>query len=788
MVHLPGCMVLTNWSIPKAIRLSSVKVNGTGYSCIVAVTSTHGCTTFRPEWITHLKDKHVVLIFDCDEQGQKASQNILKKLFKNAPVKSVKNITLPLKGTKDDNDITDYFVKRGNTGIDLAALAALAARQSEFVFEDKTRQDEPVRLRSFTDIEKDEYIDRRVQCEITVCGETSESFHAVEQFKVTHCSKIKSGECLDCVDEITIPVGEQEYIGSCMSTNNQLIAMLRTYCCQYGQRPVIEILKKRTIKDFFCHQRINRLVMARTTSDEPTTYLDGQQEELVEKRVYYLSPTPVKPGHYLATGYVKSHPKTQQITFLIEQMEPREDDYQAFSVEHNIEHLRKLRQIDHYDLIRDLSNNVTRIYGRDEILIATLLTYLSPLRIPFNGEIINGWMNTVIIGDAGTGKTQTVSNFSQFVNVGDWFSGLTGSRTGLAYALVEHAQKGWQVKIGRYPANSGKMLIVDEAQFISERDMRVLCKAQEDGVMVVDRVSSGGFESKTRMIRICNPKKGAKMSSFVHGCESLKDLYDDAIIRRIDLAIFLTNSDLDNIDQINRKYDNQSSGKQLVTPEMMRALIYLVWNLKPHQIVFQDQAQTVCLERATELGKLYGYAEDVPLVLPEGFRKKLAKISTATAALMMSFNDDFSQLIVTEEHVHIAAGWIKEIYSSQGCALQSVSQIQLKYNRLMDYDEIRDAFLSKFDQERLQQESYFSMIISVIREKNTIKRADLVELVGCSDKTVYRVVKFLRKYSFIDSDKNGYTKTPRFNMFLRRFQGEYPDFFNIMPLVDRGSC
>ncbi len=748
----------------------------------VAVTSTHGCTTFRQEWVSYFKSKDVVFIFDCDEEGKKASLNIINNLFRESEVNSVKNIILPLKGTKDENDITDYFT---SSGCDRGDLSDLINRQDLFVFQSKDEEQQIVRLTSFTEIEKDEYIDKRVQCDITVCGETSEAFHAVEEFEVTHCPKMKSGDCLNCVHDITVPTGAQEYIGSCMSSNNQVIAMLRAYCCEYGQRPTIKIIKKRTVKEFFCHQRINRLVITQNACDESMTYLDGRQEELVEKRVYYLSPTTVKPGHYLATGYIKSHPKTQQITFLIEHLEPQEDDYQAFSVQSNIDHLKKLKQLHYRDILSDLTTNVTRIYDRDEILIATLLTYLSPLHIPFNGEIINGWMNTLIIGDAGTGKTQTVNNFSQFVKVGDWFSGLTGSRTGLAYALVEHAQKGWQVKIGRYPANSGKLLIIDEAQYIPERDMRSLCKAQEDGIMVVDRVSSGGFESKTRMIRICNPKNGAKMNTYVHGCEALKDLYDDAIIRRIDLAIFLTNSDLNNIDKINRRQDMKLPGQQLITPEMMRALIYLVWNLKPHQIVFEDSAVVKCLEHATELSKLFGFAEEVPLALPESFRKKLAKISTATAALMMSFNDNFTQLTVTEDHVTLASGLIKVIYASQGCALNNFSEIQSKYNRLMDYEEIKEAFLDKQYKERFKDEAYFSSIISVIREKNQIKRIDLSEMVGCTPKTVERVVSFLRRYSFIDSDKDGYKKTPRFNMFIRQFQAGNPEFFSNHTMRDK---
>ena len=51
-----------------------------------------------------------------------------------------------------------------------------------------------------------------------------------------------------------------------------------------------------------------------------------------EKRVYHLSSDHPRPGNYMAVGWVKSNPKTQQVTFLIESMEPLEDDFESFRV------------------------------------------------------------------------------------------------------------------------------------------------------------------------------------------------------------------------------------------------------------------------------------------------------------------------------------------------------------------------------------------------------------------------------------------------------------------------
>jgi 5S rRNA maturation endonuclease (ribonuclease M5) len=251
----------------------------------MAVTGTHGCSTFRPEWVNHFAGKDVVIIFDCDKEGRAAVNNIILKAFKrvtdpNSKINSIKNVVLPLRGDKDDKDVTDYFHKRGFTGADLQKLIDETPPHK---YKDDATPEQIIQLKSFTEIEQKEYIDKKIQCEITVCGETSEAFHAVEEFKVTYCSRLKKGECFECAEPIKIPIGAQEYIGSCMSTNVQLKAMLRDYCCKYGQKPALEIIRRTTVKEFFCHQRINRIIHVNDPKRNGGYFADGDsRQELME--------------------------------------------------------------------------------------------------------------------------------------------------------------------------------------------------------------------------------------------------------------------------------------------------------------------------------------------------------------------------------------------------------------------------------------------------------------------------------------------------------------------------
>lgn len=753
----------------------------------MAVTGTHGVGTFPLDWIEHFEGKDVVVICDCDESGQKAASEKILPALKKSQAHSVKNVVLPLSGKDGNNDITDYFVKHKKKTKDLQTLInhthiySFGDEESGEKTDCAEEENDIIELDSFTEIENNKLIDKHIQCEITVCGETSEAFHAVSEFCVDYCQKLQKGQCKEpmmCMQSsIEIPVNSQEYIGSCMSTNAQVIGMLRNFVCKFNQKATFEILKRRVVKEFFAHQKVNRITQVKDKNGNVVQYIDGEQQELLEKKVYYLSSENIKPGNYLATGYVKTHPKTQQVTFLIESLIPQQDDFQSFNIREKVDSLKKYKTVKWDDIMEDLSENVTHVYDRDEILATILLTYTSPLHITFGKNIIRGWIISAIIGDSGTGKTQTYTNLSEYINLGDCFSGLTGSRTGLSYALVDHKQRGWQVKIGRYPANSRKILAIDEGQHIDEFDLRGIGKAMDEGFLQIDRVKSRGYECKTRLIFICNPKNDRVMDSFSFGCETVKSIFSPPIARRIDLFAFANSGDFKDISFINRQ--RESHTKHIITPDMLKSVIYWTWNLGVDQIEFAGSAVQACLNKANVLGERFGYAVDVPIILREDVRNTIARVSASIASLLFSTNDDYSKLVVTDEHVEMASNLIDIIYSHDNCALDDYSEIKKRESQLEDYDDIEKSFLGKIENEKhdYTDGNNFIATIKLLRINDKIRRQELVDQVGCSEYPIKEIISLLRRFNLIHSTKYGYMKKPKFNKFLRKFIKKNAELF-----------
>ncbi len=819
---------------------------------ITTITGTHGCSVFEERWIEqYFKGRDVAICYDCDEEGKKAVTDLLLPLFgpyvKSGTVKSVKAISLPLAGTKADKDITDILVKRSCEPIQFKKLI-FDTPVHEFTEEDQgpikrehfeqleeIAKNPPIEINSFTEIDRTDLIGRRVSCDITVCGETSESFFATEQFDVQFCPEKNSGKCALCQDPITVPHGARDFIGSCMATDAQVAAMLARNYCPRGQKPAIEILKKRTVREFFCHQRVNRITNTipgaqescsdknKPTEEEQAkadvgvlqlvtkshdavekvkqaeqaqpdasaknrAWDAGRNEELIEKRVYYLSDSPVKHGHYRAEGWVIDRPQTQHSSFLIEKLEPQEDDYESFKVADHLDELRALKEIPFTEILDDLRENVTRVYERDELLLGILLSYLSPRFFQFNNELLRGWVCMAVIGDVGTAKTKTYTNLARWLNVGDVFSGLTGSRTGLAYALHQ-SQKGWNCRIGRYPANSRKLLMIDEVQVLPHEDLKSITKAMDEGIMQVDRVESKAYESQTRAIFMGNPRTPT-MDHHQFGCQALKQVFPIMMLRRLDFVILANQHDVKNVGSLLQKM-RAAPPAQRVTAEMFRALNFLMWNIKPDRIAFSPEAVDACMAAAARLSEKFGYASGIPLITQYEADKKIARLSVGMAALNGSFNDDFTYLTVLPRHVQLIEHFLNVVYSAENFQLDAYSKRMRAQNDVEDYDKIVFSLnqvevneKAHNDDNNLRKLLYTLYSFNVDAgngangDQKAMSRSDISDATGLSKDHIPAKMRILKSFNLVGSGRNGYFPTPKLSRFLRRIISDRPDYFD----------
>lgn len=768
--------------------LLNQKFEEEGLQTWFAMTGTGGVNTFFPEWVDDLLGRHVYFCFDCDEPGKAAAPNIINRHFlrlhNEGKFQGIKIVTLPLEGTRESKDITDFFMKSQKTIHDFLRLCVDETPQmivGGLDHDDASM--EPMVVSDFVLAIKDRrYIDQRITVPITISGATAKVYHAIRSYRVIKCPLMKqAGQCCqEKGEEQTLPYGHSLFIEACMEREGSLLRSLAAMACDQEQQCRVRAVKKVVMEEYFAHQLVERFRI-----EEDAQGKRQNTQELVQTSVYILQPPdnmPIEPQNYQATGWIRTHPKTSVATFFVETMVPLEDDWKKFTVEtpENRRLLEILKQDFTIDtIIKDIVHGVTRIYQADEILYAVLLSYLSPLKFVFNGASQRGWINTAIIGDSGMGKSKTYERLADWLELGDVFSAQTGTRTGLLYSIKKKGEE-WFVSIGRYVQCHRKILAVDETQKMPPEEIGRMAIAMDTGYLEVQQVASGGYNCMTRTIFLMNPKdkfgRMTTMTDFPYGCESLSTCFEAMFIRRLDLAVFVTGKQ--KYEFYNKPVENSKELLEMrLTPKMMKTLVHWAWTRKMSQIHWTMEGTKTCLELTTELAKVFGDDEQIPLVNPQDFREKLARLSVSYAILDRNFTPDFEGIIVEPRHVQAVAKLVHTIYSSSACNLHQRSIQSRQKNTLEDFTKIKTAFEEAIQQGKTgtiyaQAANPFGQLLLMVQQVGSIRQNELSDAIGMSRQWTQRRLAILQGFNLIEATRHGYKVTRKFNLFMRDWRAD----------------
>jgi hypothetical protein len=111
----------------------------------------------------------------------------------------------------------------------------------------------------------------------------------------------------------------------------------------------------------------------------------------------------------------------------------------------------------------DLSYNVTGIFGRLPMQTVLDLTWYSVLFFQFEGRRIKGWVNSILVGDSGQGKTEMSSLLCQHYGAGARVECKNASIAGLIGGLQQLGTR-WFVTWGLIPQNDRRLVLLEEAK------------------------------------------------------------------------------------------------------------------------------------------------------------------------------------------------------------------------------------------------------------------------------------------------------------------------------------
>ncbi len=469
---------------------------------------------------------------------------------------------------------------------------------------------------------------------------------------------------------------------------------------------------------------------------------------------------------YKLYGYVWSHPRTRASTFIVDDIERLESSLATFTLtSRDLDSLNIFKTGDVIEKVKDIHNHFINsflyIFGREELLLGIDLVFHSVRRFVFQRQLIKGWLDILILGDTGQGKSEMCERLIKFYQLGVVAAGETSSRTGLLYTIQMLKNEEAWVAFGLLPRCNGYLVVVDEIHGMPAQDFREFTLVRSKGVVDVKRVAYGVAPAETRLISIANAKGGSGMSLLKYGypVQAIIDIpcfssLED--VRRFDYAIGLRAGDV--AESVINQDVNLLDDKNPYTAELSRNLVLWVWTRKPEQVIFTPQVESYILERAKDISM--EYIPDIPLVESADFRLKVARIATAFAGRVYNSPDGIN-LIVEKEHVDAACKFLDDVYKSPGLNYWGYSD---DYARVQLDPEQEQAAKDRF---KLQFMATYKKIAQYLLLTNEFNKT-MMKSTDLDVQDIDRLVGFLLNARLMEPGKssNYYRKTPQGRTFF----------------------
>lgn len=333
-------------------------------------------------------------------------------------------------------------------------------------------------------------------------------------------------------------------------------------------------------------------------------------------------------------------------------------------------------------IYRDLEDNVLRIFGRRDVIFAIDLSYHSALQFIFNGRLIpRGWIEVLIPGDAGTGKSTIAECLLNHYRCGELRLGEAVSVAGLIGGIDRSGDRSI-MRWGILPRCDGKLLILDEAHALHPEVLGALTGVRSSGIAEVTKIVQMRTHARVRKVWICNPTgRNANILSYGNGILVVPSVIDRAEdIRRFDLAVIAADGD------VPKKLINEASMRECVphryTSPLCARLIRWTWSRGPSQVYITSAAVSVARELGDEAAAQY--TAEIPLLLDAEAALKLMRMAVAIAARTFSTTPNRQAILVDYPHVWAAKQFLDYVYAKQSCRFRQHSA-----SRLTDVAEIR---------------------------------------------------------------------------------------------------
>jgi len=486
-----------------------------------------------------------------------------------------------------------------------------------------------------------------------------------------------------------------------------------------------------------------------------------REDRYIRQQAYYLGFGLLPNTSYTFSGYLHINDKTMKKRLVLDKAEPLKDTLSSFVFTDEMKEQSKIfRPVDgqtyaikHNHIVDTFAYNHIRVWGRSLLIKMVDLAFHSVNKFWFQRELVNGWIDLLIIGDTGQGKSKIVESLMELYNLGIKVSGESAKRTGLTYTIPMTGKEQPYIVWGVIPRYNGRLVAVDELDsLIKSGNFSELTDVRSSGKVVVTQTVFGQANAQTRMIWITNAVGRKTMKSYGFPVMAINDLIRQRQdVRRFTAAVGVASGQVDD-SIINADIDELKVYNDIYSGEVCHNHLLWVWNLKPDDIIIEKSVEQTILALSNSMCQEYIPA--VPLIEPGDFRFKLAKFSIAAAARMDSRDGD--KLIVTDEAVKYTYDFLNEVYSDEAMNYFGYSVAYAKYAYTPEQmAEIVTQFKNRYpyDWERIGSALMLSVYIKAKEISATLNTMD--------DKDVRESLSWLAGKKLLESTAtSAYRKTP----------------------------
>lgn len=598
--------------------------------CLVAISQGLNCVTGTggSNMPAHeevlFTGKTVYLMIDNDPAGARLNTQYIKAI--GGLAKTVKIIKLPCK------DFTDYWMMYHNTEFEPYTEDAFAPSPIQETSDESTS------------LSKSEYVERLntwVTLEnMCVIGVDPKTYTVPNRLKVrcmnASCTKPCRVGVARTAEEIDIdPRQILQFVNSSDSVQDGYLKKLFS-CKSVGSEPASYV-------------NVQQLMF-----QESASFTDGMEDATYEPRygIYLYEETRLIPTvKYNFQACRVTDPRTQQNYYVIKQAEPVQSAVGECSPQ-IVEYFKACARgcntaSELIDLHYKKWQSALGIEGRPDLFGALLLTYASVTEIPWKGGIIKGWLDTMVIGDTRTGKSQMAQRFVKNLQMGSYINGENAKRTGVIGGVQRNGDS-WIITWGAIPMNDKGLLVIDEASGLEVEDIKELSATRSSGAVTINKIAKGEARARTRLIWLSNPRSGKNIEDFYwkgYGAfvEYIPVVEDQA---RYDLVLSAAREDVGELKGLHQEYVDESKYKNLFS---------FSWTVERDNVVISKETAAQVENTVRQLASKY---DGGPLVVGVAVHEKLLRLSCAFATLCGSIVN--GRLIVQPLHVLFAQEFLED--------------------------------------------------------------------------------------------------------------------------------